>query len=206
MNKLKEINKILGITDSYKAPAKLLDIVLDEEKLKKIGTEMLNLYDHNLDYDWFHEYFQDEHADRKKKKQDFTPGGVAALLNEITNVENGVIYESATGTGGIIIKHLSRVRFNQEKRYNPLERLYICEELSDRAIPFLLFNLAIRGVNAIVVHCNVLTREAKSFYHVFNKDSDPAAFSDVLEIAAAQGKERMEAITNFKYKIVDELG
>ena len=55
---------------------------------------------------------------------------------------------------------------------------FYCEEFSDRAIPFLLFNLAIRNVNAIVCHGDSLTREFKAIY----KLSKSSEFSEIEQI------------------------
>lgn len=202
--KVKKINELLGITETYKAPEALLKIVLNYKKLNQFGEAMLKLHDNKLDYDWFHEYFQNEHADRKLKKQDFTPRCITELLTDL-NPLNGLIYESCGGTGGIIISHWNQATVTYGNSLNPADRLYFVEELSERAIPFLLFNLAIRGVNAIVVHCDVLSRKAKSFYHVFNIGNDITQISDVAEIEPHKAKERLEALTNFKYELVDHL-
>ena len=36
---------------------------------------------------------------------------------------------------------------------------FICKEYDSRVIPFLLFNLAIRNIDAEVIHCDVLSDE-----------------------------------------------
>ena len=40
------------------------------------------------------------------------------------------------------------------------------EELSDRAVPFLLFNMAIRNMNGLVQHGDSLTGEFKAVYRI----------------------------------------
>ncbi|HAK1366479.1 TPA: SAM-dependent DNA methyltransferase, partial [Listeria monocytogenes] len=47
----------------------------------------------------------------------------------------------------------------------------------DRALPFLLFNLLIRGMNATVIHGDALTREAKQVYFIQNDKDDLLNFS-----------------------------
>lgn len=183
METAKKINELIGVSESYKAPQKLLEIVLDYAKLKKISLEMLKIHNYKMNYDWFHEYFQTEHADRRNNKQDFTPNSVGKLLNKMNGKTEGVIYEPACGTGGIIIQNWNLAReVSGLIKFDPMERLYICEELTDRTIPFLLFNLAVRGVNAIVVQCDVLTRKAQAFYHVFNENNDFMEISTVTKI------------------------
>ena len=63
--------------------------------------------------------------------------------------------------------------------YKPSMTFYDLEELSDRTIPFLLFNLAIRGMNATVVHGDSLDRKIKQIYFLQNSKDDSLAFSDV---------------------------
>lgn len=201
MDRNEEINKILGITESYKAPEVLLEILLaNNDKTRDMFLKMLELFGKDISYDWFHEYFQSEHADRKNKKQDFTPMQVGILVHSLHNKLDGLIYEPTCGTGGLIINHFNLVM----EKYNPLilnpsERFYICEELSDRAIPFLLFNLAIRGVNAFVVQCDVLTRKSTHFYSICNINNDCLDFSSVKEIEREKAKEILEKITKLKY-------
>lgn len=66
--------------------------------------------------------------------------------------------------------------------YSPRAYWYHLEELSDRAIPFLLFNSAIRGMNAEIIQCDSLSRKAKRAFYVKNDSDDFLAFSDILEI------------------------
>ena len=202
--KIKKINELLGITETYKAPEALLKIVLNYKKLNEFGEAMLKLHDNKLDYDWFHEYFQNEHADRKLKKQDFTPKCITELLTDL-NPLNGLIYESCGGTGGIIISHWNQATVTYGNSLNPADRLYFIEELSERAIPFLLFNLAIRGMNAIVIHCDVLSRKTKDFYHVFNWNNNNKEISDVIRLDPAEAKEKLEKMTKFKFILVDNI-
>lgn len=66
--------------------------------------------------------------------------------------------------------------------YDPRNYWYQVEELSDRAYPFLLFNMAIRGMNGVAVQCNSLTREAKRAYFIRNDSDNYLGFSEVIEI------------------------
>lgn len=180
-----KVNEILNINDSYKAPSKMMEIIRDDEVAKPYYFEFLKAFDYDLSYEWFTNYFEDEHADRKNKKQDFTPITISKLMAEMFQKEpqKGIIYEPAAGTGSTIISHW----YNERMKcavwdYNPLEYLYVCEELSDKTVPFLLFNLLIRGMNAVVIHGNTLTREAKAIYHCFNEDNNSMGFSNLFEL------------------------
>ncbi len=65
-----EWNALLGIDDSYKAPDALLEILRNRERREDLFREALARHNYDVGYDWFHRYFQDEHADRAQKKQD----------------------------------------------------------------------------------------------------------------------------------------
>ncbi|WP_260306632.1 SAM-dependent methyltransferase [Lactobacillus johnsonii] len=150
----------------------------------------------DLSFDWFHEYFEDEQAERKSKKQDFTPDSIAVLLNKLTSKTDGYYYEPAAGTGGILITrwwqncrtdpvHLHDERFSELLSwitYDPRSYWYQVEELSDRAIPFLIFNMAIRGMNGVVVQCDSLSREAKEAYFIRNDTDNFLAFSKIEKV------------------------
>lgn len=198
---VKTVNDLLGIDDAFKAPGRLMELLLKKEKREELFRKFLKI-ETNLEYDWFHEYFETEQAERKSKKQDFTPGAVAKLANSIA-CEPGQTdyYEMAAGTGGMMI---ARWVYNIKKdpafmnkrkdsmvndvltsnifTYDPQTYWYHLEELSDRAIPFLLFNAAIRGINAAVIQCDSLSRKAKRAFYVMNNSDDFLAFSDILEV------------------------
>lgn len=198
---VKTVNDLLGIDDAFKAPERLMEILLKKEEREELFGNFLKI-DTNLDYDWFHEYFETEQAERKSKKQDFTPNSVARLANAITSEPRQTdYYEMAAGTGGMMIARwvynikedpafvlkrketvVNDVLTSSIFTYSPRAYWYHLEELSDRAIPFLLFNSAIRGINAEVIQCDSLSRKAKRAFYVKNDSNDFLAFSDILEI------------------------
>ena len=158
------INNMLGITESYKMPDKLLSVLLNNpteifEKFKAIEQD--------LSYDWFTDYFQQEQGDRNALKQDFTPVGIAKLLSKITpNAE--VIADYCAGTGGLTISAW----------LNNQDSVFVCYELSSRAIPMLLFNLAIRNMCGYVVHGDVLTEQIQQAYKIERGD----IFSNIVKL------------------------
>ncbi|HEQ4825019.1 TPA: SAM-dependent DNA methyltransferase, partial [Streptococcus pyogenes] len=79
MIKIDEIHRILGIDEVYKAPKRLTDILFDKDSREDIFRQFLK-YETDVSYDWFMQYFEEEQADRKNKKQDFTPKSVSTLL------------------------------------------------------------------------------------------------------------------------------
>ena len=203
---VKTVNNLLGIDDAFKAPGRLMEILLEREEREKLFRNFLKI-DTNLEYDWFHEYFEAEQAERKSKKQDFTPDAVAKLANLIASEPGQTdYYEMAAGTGGMMIaRWVYNVKedpaFERKRKdsmvndvltssiftYDPQAYWYHLEELSDRAIPFLLFNAAIRGINAVVIQCDSLSRKAKRAFYVKSDNKDFLAFSNILEIPKTDG-------------------
>ena len=182
MNASETINGILGIDESYKAPQRIMEIVTGDER-NMVYNAFLDAFDCDVSYDWFHEYYEDENAERKKKKQDFTPECLSKLASELIGYGNGILYEPSAGTGGMLI-----ARWDMERKrhhpfdYRPSLQWFVAEDMSDRAIPFLLFNLSIRGCNANVLHIDSLTRRCKAAYLVENVRDDMLAFSDIVEL------------------------
>ncbi len=196
-----KVHEILGISESYKAPETLMNILKNEKEREDMFFKFLEAFDYDLSYEWFYDYFESEHADRKNRKQDFTPTCLSKLMAEMLNTSEGIINEPAAGTGSTIISHWWRERSKSILfDFNPLNYLYICEELTDKTIPFLLFNLMIRGINAVVIHGNTLTREAKAVYHCLNITNCVIGFSDLYELPKNERTERM-----FGIKFVAEM-
>jgi len=177
-----KINAILGIDDIFKAPDRLLDILLDKPLREKIFLQFFELFDHKLENDFFHSYFQAEAAQRKKMSQDFTPMSVASLVSQLVESKtgDGMYFEPSVGTGGMMIAkwHSDRIKENPIF-YKPSQYMYVGEELSDRAFPFLVFNMAIRGMNGAAVHCDSLTRECYGVFFMQNDDDNPSGFSSI---------------------------
>lgn len=197
---LSKVNRLIGVDESYKAPAKVMEIISDKENAKEVFLKFMPEFNYDLSYEWFNEYFEDEHADRKNNKQDFTPTSVSRLISEMQgrHPQYGLIYEPAAGTGSTIISHwykeTRKHRFPWD--YQPDNYLYLCEELSDKTIPFLLFNLLIRGMNALVIHGNSLTREAKEVYHCDNEQNAFMTFSVLKKLPHTK---EVEELCNVKF-------
>ena len=185
---LSKVNRILKISDSYEAPAKVLEILKKPEERKAIFFEFMKEFDYDLSYEWFYNYFQDEHADRKNNEQDFTPVCVSKLISEMLGCKSEndftIIEEPSAGTGSTMIAHwyksIRACQFIWD--YKPDDYLYKLTELSSKTVPFLLFNVMIRGMNAIVIHGNSLTSEIESAYWIYNEANNPMGFSDLYVI------------------------
>ncbi len=197
---IQKVNSLIGIDESYKAPERIMEIISDKAVADGVFKAFMKAFDYDLGREWFQDYFEDEHADRKGKKQDFTPGSISRLISELfgNELQYGIIYEPTAGTGSLVITHwykeLKKHYFPWN--YKPCNYLYICEELSDRAVPFLLFNLMIRGINALVIHGDTLTRKAKEVYHCDNKEDDCMCFSELRKLPHTK---KVENLCNVKF-------
>lgn len=191
-NLLCRVNTLLGIDESYKAPDRMMQLISSQETAKELFFSFLKEFNYDLSYEWFNDYFEEEHADRKNNKQDFTPTCISRLMAEIFEHSNeGIICEPAAGTGSTVIQHwYKNVRSDYIWNYNPMNTLYFCYELSDKTIPFLLFNLMIRGINAVVIHGNTLTKRTKDVYHVFNESNNSMGFSSLKKVRHCKEAEK----------------
>lgn len=173
---------ILGVDEPYQVPARIMEVVTGKER-DSVYDAFLTAYNYDVTHDWFHEFYEDENAERKKNKQDFTPTTLCRLTSDLVGYGDGVVYEPSAGTGGMLIS-----RWDAERKrhhpfdYKPSMQWFVAEDMSDRAIPFLLFNLSIRGCNANVLHIDSLTRRCKAVYLVENARNDMMAYSDVIEL------------------------
>lgn len=201
---VKTVNKVLEIDDAFKAPTKMMNLMLDPKKRKETFEKFLEI-ETDMSYEWFQEYFGDEQAERKSKKQDFTPSSVSNLVAQLVGKDKSAYYEPAAGTGSMLIAkwwndRLKNPLYKRPDTDNPLIKLltspiftydpraywYQAEELSDRAIPFLIFNMAIRGMNGSITQCDSLSRKATRAFFIRNDTDNYLGFSEVVELPKNQ--------------------
>lgn len=161
-----DIDRLLEIDESFHSSYKLNEIMKDKERRENLFDSFLEI-EKDLSYDWFINYFQEEHADRKNKMQDFTPIELSALINRIIGNTNSNV-DICAGSGSLTIK-IWNINKNAE---------FYCEELSERVLPFLMFNLAIRNMNAILKAGDSLKNKFTKIY----KFEKCEKYSDIKEI------------------------
>ena len=176
-----EINKILKITSTSDAPERLWVILRDWKERELVFKQMLDLFEGKLDIDWFEQYFQNNFADGSSG-QVFTSMHIAQLMAQLTLENNGagMIRDSCAGTGALIIGQW--LVSKQTESFKPSDYCFICEERDDRLIPFLIFNLAVRGMNAIVIHCDTMTRQSWGAFYLHNIQDNPNGFSSITRL------------------------
>lgn len=156
------------------------DIIFNKDRREQFYKDLLAI-DYNVDDDIFRQYFEEYAAERKSNKQDFTPHSISETAALLTINENSRSFcDDCAGTGSLIVKMWDKSRkMSNLFEYNPCDYFFQCTEYSDVAIPYLIHNLAIRGMCAVVLHGNTLTREFNQIYLIQNLTGDPLQFSKI---------------------------
>ena len=176
--------EVFGCKDVSDLGGKLYDAVLNCDIMKL--TAFCNTVE-DLSIDWLQKIFQYYEADRQEKKQDYTPKSIAKLCAELTETGGKTVYDICAGSGALTIQKWAR---NSDK-------LFICEELDEKVIPYLLFNMAVRNMNGYVINRNVLTMECNKVYRLHCGE----AFSIVEEIKEPPEIMADEIVSNPPYNI-----
>lgn len=176
-----QINEIIGIKESFELPERMMQILEDEQQKNHIFAEFLKIQT-DLSFDWFTNYFQEQHSNRDNMMQDFTPISLCKLLPDLVG-EYSKAADICAGTGGLTIG-----AWNKNK-----DALFYCAELSARAFPLLLFNLAIRNINAVAVRTDILTGEIFEAYRI----TPTADFSDITRI------KKLDEMYDFDYVMMN---
>lgn len=180
--------RIFNVEDIINLPQAAMNIVMgDRERRDAVYRELLSVNLYDMSFDWFRQLYEEEFAQRKKQKQDFTPVEVSEIVAKIALPTVGTIHEPTAGTGGLIIS----AWWEQCRRaipwdYYPSQHMISVWELSDRAIPLLLLNLSIRGIMGYVYHGDVLEGTVKARYILLNRSDDALGFSDIVKAEAGE--------------------
>lgn len=180
-----EINNLFGISESFMLPEKLMQLLFSE-KITDIFEKYTDMQG-DLSYDGFTDYFE-ENSNRKAMMQDFTPKELAELVAQIavtTDVRSCL--DVCSGTGGLTIAMHSAA---------PECQLF-CEELSKRALPLLLFNLAVRNIPAYVTNKDVLSGETFAAWKIEKRER----FGKIISIDSVPDVPVDAVITNPPYSL-----
>ena len=155
--------KALSVRELHEIPGVLMDVLLDHNKLERLIANMSGCYS----YSGLLQEFEEKAADRKNYMQDYTPQSVMDIVAGIST--NGCVRDVCAGIGG-----LSLAKYKN----NPDVVLQL-EEYSKNAICFLLFNLVMNRVPAVVIERNVLTQENIAKYKVEISNQAPQIIREV---------------------------
>ena len=155
--------RALSVRELHEIPGVLMDVLLDHNKLERLIADMSGCYS----YSGLLQEFEEKAADRKNYMQDYTPQSVMDIVAGIST--NGCVRDVCAGIGG-----LSLAKYKN----NPDVVLQL-EEYSKNAICFLLFNLVMNRVPAVVIERNVLTQENIAKYKVEISNQAPQIIKEV---------------------------
>lgn len=180
----KIINEYLQIKESYQLPDLMLECLLDSMRRIELFDIVLKHFP-SLESDIFFEYFQSEHGDRTNLKQDFTPDAICEIVARLSDKGAGTVYDICAGTGGLSIKQINKNS----------GAFYTFEEISERTLPLLLFNLAIRNINGLVKLGDTLTMKYEKYYKLEKGEK----YSNIEVVENAQDEKADLVISNPPY-------
>lgn len=114
-----------------------------------------DMVDGDLSKDWLQMIYQYYCADRKDKKQDYTPKCLAQFLSRLIG-ESAETIDMCAGSGALAIQRWIE---------NP-DTVFTLYEVDENVIPYLLFNLALRNINATVYQSDVLQQETVNSWKI----------------------------------------
>lgn len=196
VNKYHEYWDLLGVDQHSEFENKLKELIFKPKERNEFYKKLLEVRN-DMSIDSFREYFELYAAERKTNQQDFTPDGIAKLLTEINKGDRKEkqgysSYDPAAGTGVLLIAQWNSDRLQVAPwNYHPHNYFYMAEELSNNAVIYLLHNLVIRGMNAVVLHGDSLLRKYKQAYFIQNSSDDHMKFSDINVLPHSADVERL---------------
>ena len=161
---LNKIKTLFNANDTKQLTDRLIDVSINNDfKYHKSFVDIVG----DLKTDWLQMIYQYYEADREDKKQDYTPKTIGVLLCQLLG-ECSKVYDQCAGSGSLTIQYWSQ---------HP-DTEFICEELDENVMPYLLFNLSVRNIKGYVVRKDILADET---YHCY-KLTKGERFSMVSEI------------------------
>ena len=179
MNK-EHVLKIFNIEDLTELPEAIMNVLFSTDR-DDIFKDLIKINQGDMSHDWFQDIYEGELAERKKKKQDFTPNTISLICSKLTD-QTGSIHEPTAGNGSMIIADWwDRSSKKLPWGVFPSKNIVDCWELSNRSLPILLINLSIRGIMGYVHHGDVLENNCKQLYILLNEHDDSLSFSKIIK-------------------------
>lgn len=141
---------ILGATEEYQIQPRLIDMILSDRKESFFDELIENGF--CIKKDEIREIFENELANRKTLKQDYTPDCLCSLVSNLCETRQDEILDVCCGVGSLSLKNISESTH------------FFMEEISDVSISMALLNMAIRNANADIYKKDVLTKEVFEHY------------------------------------------
>lgn len=151
-----EIHGLFGIKEPHELPSAMMAAIHNPNVLNVVFENYKSIFP-DLTQDVLRDYFQEDQADRSNLMQDYTPESLCQICAALTGRGNRVA-DLCAGTGSLTL--------GVWQQYPGTE--FICYEKSSASIPFLLFNLGLRKIDAYVIQGDLLTEETERIYRVHN--------------------------------------
>lgn len=146
------LERLLGVNESYQLPDALMAAMLDGGRREALLSSLVEAGALEAT-DPLRDYFQESHSNRDQMMQDYTPDCLCELVSRIAPPAPRML-DLCAGTGALT---LFTAKTGTEVR---------CEELSERVLPVLLMNLALRNVGGVVVRRDVCADEEFGAYRL----------------------------------------
>lgn len=202
MIKNSEYWELLNVDQRSQFQSKISEIVFDKEQREAFYKDLLTL-DVDIKDDLFRGYFENYAAERKSMQQDFTPHSVTRLISKLVD-DSFSSADFTAGTGAMLIEKWNKDRMSKNPfEYYPSDYIYYAQEYSDEVIPYLIHNIAIRGMNAVVIHGDTLTMNVKQIYFIQNDNDDFLAFSSVNVMPHSEEVKRYFKVNEWAEEAID---
>lgn len=134
--------ELFDVSDPSQLGCSVLAACEDPDKLRNF----CDLVDGDLSADWMQKIYQYYLADRKDKKQDYTPASIAQFMGMLAGNTDRVV-DMCAGSGALIIQKWAQ---NPDIRFTAIE-------YDENVIPFLIFNMVLRNIRCRIFHKDALT-------------------------------------------------
>lgn len=179
-----EIKNILEISEIFELSEKLNKIMNNKEEREQYFHKIVNA-GLDLKTDFIRDLYQEEAAQRKQLKQDYTPDCLCNLFYQ-TATEPHEILDECAGTGSLAIEYIN----------HGVDEI-TCIEKSKTVFPLLLMNMAIRNVSGYVVRGDIAEGEVYEIYKLKATDT----YSDIAKQDNYEAKKYQTIISNPPYSL-----
>jgi len=136
--------ELFGVDNPDNLGSALMESVSNTDKLKAF----CDLVGGDLSVDWMQMVYQYHLADRKEKKQDYTPKSVARFMGMLAGDDETTV-DMCAGSGALIIQKWNQ---NHDTKFKAIE-------IDSAVIPFLLFNMVLRNIRCDVYQMDALAEK-----------------------------------------------
>lgn len=179
-----DIKEILGITEMYELNKKL-ERILPDKQAREVYFNSITQSGVDLSRDFIRDIYQEEAAQRKQLKQDYTPDCLCDLFYALADKPTSIL-DMCAGTGSLTISYIAHG-----------VKDVVCIELSQTVFPVLMFNMAIRNVSGYLIRQDITTREILAVYRLTAGDK----YSDIERVIEFESSPTHSIISNPPYSL-----